>query len=71
MRTVEIKKVENGYIWQQGADIPKVFVTVEALFSEMLCWAEGRKESWIGAQYGKVTVERNDPNQVRDKEKTL
>ena len=55
---MNIEKVRNGYICDDGHNGKEVFGTIDEVFDRMLLHFEGRCKNFTGDSYGNVIVER-------------
>jgi hypothetical protein len=59
---MQIEKCSNGYIMSYPGGKKTVGLNIESIFGIMLCYFEGKSETFYGESYGKVDVSYERPN---------
>lgn len=54
--TIEIEKVENGYIVKNNVGFKTIYIDIEDLFKELMLSFEGKSEHFLSCQYAKIYV---------------
>jgi len=60
MHKIEIGKIHNGYLVDDGWGVRSVYQTLEEVFEDLLLLFEGRASTFSGESYGRVVIERGN-----------
>jgi hypothetical protein len=63
--TITVERVERGFIVDYWTGNKDICFSLDELFEKLLLHYEGRSELFYEDIYGKVTIDRKDPNQTK------